>query len=284
VLDHAELVSLSASRRTLLDEIGPTPDLTFIRGHGDLGSELMWEGTRRLLDGRVYREVGLAGMCSSEGETALLCGGGGSNEFMPEALGIAELRFERVIVLPSSFEVEEDRVREALVRSQATVFAREPESFRLISGLCDARLAHDCAFYFDYSPYRERVAEGTLMAMRTDAERLGNGALPDGNDDISRTRATLEEWLDAIAAHERVVTDRAHVMIAAALMGREVEYAPSDYLNLPALAATLPPGVRVGPLKRASLPPRSCADAHWATSTIRRPTITTTRRALPGRR
>ena len=125
---------------------------------------------------------------------ALLCGGGAFcrtyNEFMPEALAIAELRFERVIVLPSSFEVEEDRVRDALMRTGATVFARERESYRRISGLCDARLAHDCAFYFDYSSYAERPAAGTLVSLRTDAERLGDGALPEGNDDISSTCTT----------------------------------------------------------------------------------------------
>lgn len=267
------LGSVAESRRTLLDEIGARPELTFVRGLGNAGDELIWEGTRRLLDGHVYREIDLEELCSAGGGTALLCGAGAFcrtyNEYMPEALAIAELRFERVIVLPSSFEVEEDRVRDALLQSRATVFARERESYLRISGLCDARLAHDCAFYFDYSSYAERPAAGTLHALRTDAERMGDGPLPEGNDDISTTCTTLEEWLEAIARHERVVTDRAHVMLAAALMGREARYAPSNYFKVPALAETLPPGARARPIEFAPRPAGEAPGAPHADTLVR---------------
>ena len=140
------------------------------------------------------------------------------------------------------------------------MFARERESYRRISGLCDARLAHDCAFYFDYSPYAERPAAGTLLSLRTDAERLGGGAMPEGNDDISVTCTTLEQWLETIAPHERVVTDRAHVMIAAALMGRDVQFAPSNYFKVPALAETLPPDAHVRPMESGP-PPAAASEA-----------------------
>ncbi len=164
---------------------------------------------------------------------------------MPAVLGVLERHFDRVIVLPSSFDPAEDRVRAALAASRATVFARERESYRRIAGLCEARLAHDCAFYFDgYESYR-RTGSGTLNAFRTDLEAAGDGALPPGNDDISATAATLHDWLTAIAEHALVRTDRAHVLIAAALMGKRVEYAPGDYFKNDGLAETLPPGVTV---------------------------------------
>ncbi|HWF71746.1 MAG TPA: glycosyltransferase [Solirubrobacteraceae bacterium] len=228
------------SRATLLAEIGAGHDLTFVRGLGNRGDELIWAGTRRLLEEHVFREIGVDELASHEGEVALLAGSGAwcrpYSEFMPRALAIAELRFDRVIVLPSSFDVGEDRVREALARTNATVFAREPRSLQAIAGLCRARAAHDCAFFFDFSRYRTE-GTGTLNAFRTDLEATEGELLMADNDDISVTCTSLEAWLQAIARHALVRTDRAHVMIAGALMGKEVEFAPSSYPKLEPMAA-----------------------------------------------
>jgi GT2 family glycosyltransferase len=192
-----------------------------------------------MLAERIYREIDLDSLCSASGHTIVLAGGGAFSrdyhELMPRALAVAGERFERVIVLPSSFDPGEDVVREALSKTKATVFAREPESYRRIASLCDARLAHDCAFFFDYEPYRQR-GRGTLNAFRTDREGLPGRLLPADNDDISVSADGLDQWLLRIAQHALVRTDRAHVMIAAALLGKQVEYAPSNYHKLEAIA------------------------------------------------
>ena len=128
----------------------------------------------------------------------MLLGGGGAfcrpyHELMPRALAVAEMRFERVLLLPSSFDPSEDAVREALAATGATVFARERESYERIRSLCDARIAHDGAFFFNYDGYR-RVGDGTLQAFRTDREAIGgdNRPLPADNDDISVSAPTLQ--------------------------------------------------------------------------------------------
>lgn len=233
------LGAIEASRDAILREIGDPPDLTFVRGAGNRGDELIWEGTRRLLSSRIYREIDLDELCGASGHTVLLTGGGAFCrpfcELMPRALAVAELRFQRVIVLPSSVDPSEDCVREALARTRATVFARERVSYERIRSLCDARLAHDCAFFFDFTPYR-REGKGVLNAFRTDAEALGSEPLPRDNRDISATAPSLEEWLSTIADHEKVRTDRAHVMIAAALLGKSVEVRPSAYHKVTAIA------------------------------------------------
>jgi GT2 family glycosyltransferase len=260
--------TIAASRRLLLEAIGDEPDLTLVRAGGNLGDELIRAGTHRLLAHLPVREIALDELPAATGHTVMLPGSGAwcrpYHEWTSRALAIAELRFQQVIVLPSSFDPGEDSVRHGLGSTRATVFARESESLARIQPLCDARLAHDCAFFFDFSPYA-RPGAGTLNAFRTDVEALEQ-ELPPGNHDISRGAASLEEWLEAISAHAVVRTDRAHVMIAAALMGKTVQAAASRYHKIPALAATwlhdfpvelIPSGVRTPPPRA---PPRAAPD------------------------
>jgi GT2 family glycosyltransferase len=236
----SHLEHLERSREEILRAIGRHPDLVFVRGVGNWGDELIWAGTRRLLGGLVYREIDIEELSGSTGDTALICGGGAFchpfHEFMPRVLAVAELRFERVIVLPSSFDTSVDAVRAALRGSRALIFAREQESYRRIQPFCDARIAHDCAFFFDFEPYRSGSGKGILNAFRTDGERSGEHPLPPGNDDISLTAGSLEAWLRRIAGHQLIRTDRAHVMIAAAMLGKAVEFESSSYFKVPAIA------------------------------------------------
>jgi hypothetical protein len=153
---------------------------------------------------------------------------------VPQLLEIAEQRFERVIVLPSSFDTSADAVKRVLGQSKALVFAREEASYEQIRTLCRAELAHDTAFFFDFTPYR-RHGQGTLTAFRTDSEARTR-SVPAGNNDISATCDSLDEWLWTIARHELVLTDRAHVMIAAAMLGKEVRYAMSNYHKVRSIA------------------------------------------------
>lgn len=251
------LEHLEQSRVKLLRAIGAPPDLTLIRNHGNLGDELIQAGTRRLLSQVLcsdVREVRIDALAAQRGHTALLAGGGGwcrAFHGLPQWLPEIEARFERVIILPSTFDTAVEEVRRTLGRTRALVFAREEVSFALIRELCQADLAHDGAFYFDYSPYL-REGEGVLTAFRTDEESAFR-AVPPGNRDISATCSCLDEWLWTIARHERILTDRAHVMIAGALLGKRVEYAASNYHKLPALVDHALRHLDVAPISEESL-------------------------------
>lgn len=249
-IDHDEMPSIAESRQILLDAIGDAPDMTFIRTTGNLGDELIWAGTRRLLEGHIHREIAINDVAAARGELAVICGGGAwsrrYNVPLPEALAVAELRFERVIVFPSSFEIAEDRVRAALEATEALVFAREIESYKRIQGFCRARLAHDCAVFADLSGYTA-PGSGELNVFRTDDERSGALDLPLDNDDISLTADSLDAWLRKIESHAVINTDRAHVMIAAAMMGKRVNFGSCSYFKVEALAETLP-GFDVSPI------------------------------------
>jgi exopolysaccharide biosynthesis predicted pyruvyltransferase EpsI len=224
-------------RDVLLRAIGEPEDLTFIRLCGNKGDELIYAGTRQLLARRFYKEVSVRNLDGVLGHTALVAGGGGwcgPYHYMVEYLPAIEAKFERVIIMPSSFDVSVPSVRSTLAASKALVFARERKSFDGICGLCDAKLAYDCAFFFDYRPYL-RPGDGCLVSYRTDKESV-LGVVPENNLDISYSCSSLDDWLWTIARHAVVKTDRAHVMIAGALLGKAVYYWSSSYHKVPSIA------------------------------------------------
>jgi hypothetical protein len=124
---------IERSRQEILQTIGEITDLALVRCPGDMGDELIRAGTRELLKGYAYREVLLDELPGAGGDTALVCGSGGFchsyHAVMPHVLAVAEMRFKRVIVLPSSFDTSVGVVRDALRHTQAVIFAREQESY-----------------------------------------------------------------------------------------------------------------------------------------------------------
>jgi exopolysaccharide biosynthesis predicted pyruvyltransferase EpsI len=194
---------IEKSKAKLLDAMAGSSDITFIRIYGNVGDQLIYAGARRLLSGLQYKETSILNLSGAVGDLALIAGGGawcGPYQDMPKHLPRVEERFRRVIVLPSSFDISVSSVREALEKTRALVFARERVSYEQIRKLCKSDLAHDCAFFFDYSPYL-RAGRGALHAYRTDAEALPR-KLPADNNDISVKCETLDEWLWTISRHE----------------------------------------------------------------------------------
>lgn len=230
---------LDAQRDKILRLVADAPDVAFIRHRGNIGDDLIHAGTRRLLADIPHREVGTWDLQNAHGHTAVITGSGGwcvpFHHQLPQALPLVEERFHRVIILPSTFDLTEPIVRNALQQTKALVFARERESYEQIRHVCNADIGHDCAFFFDFEPYRRR-GSGHLLAYRTDAESA-SATVPAGNNDVSVTCFGLDHWLWTIARHETVETDRAHVMIAAAMLGKRVEYRGTNYHKVPAIAA-----------------------------------------------
>jgi hypothetical protein len=270
---NGDLTSVETSRAEILAAIGDSADVVLIRGPGGIGDELTLAGTRELLSGGRHHEIDVDRLAQARGDTVLL---GGGDSFCRQNLGvtarvlaIAELRFERVIVLPSTFDAGDDRTRSTLAKTRAAVFAREPKSHRLISSLCDARLAHDCAFFFTYEPYR-RLGSGALNAFRTDRAADRDWLLPQDNDDLDVTAGGLAGWLSVIAAHQLVRTDRASVTIAAALLGKDVEFGPSPESGLESLVEY---ALQEFPVRRFVPPPPTPRPAELGPRTRRPETL-----------
>jgi hypothetical protein len=202
-----------------------------------MGDHLIHAGLRQLLRGVDYREIGLSEIDGADGDLAVITGSGawcGPHQHLAPLLPQIEKRFARTIVFPSSFDTSVSTVAKVLERTRAHVFAREFVSYEQIRNLCHADIAHDTAFFFDYAQHR-RPGNGTLVAFRKDGEALTETA-PPGNYDIAAECESLDQFLWTIARHEVVKTDRAHVMIAAALLGKEVYFDACSYHKLTALA------------------------------------------------
>ncbi|HKO99975.1 MAG TPA: glycosyltransferase [Pyrinomonadaceae bacterium] len=230
-------LDLEASRAKLLEPLQDATDITVIRNYGNMGDQLIHAGMRKLLEGVSYREVELLKLDGVTGDLAVITGSGawcGAHRHMPEYLPRIENQFRRVIIFPTTFDTSIPTVLNGLTRTNAFVFAREFGSYDQIRSLCNSEIAHDTAFFFDFRPYY-REGRGTLIAFRTDGEAL-TGEVPPGNNDISMTCESLDEFLWTIARHDTIETDRAHVMIAAALLGKKVRYGRSNYHKVPALA------------------------------------------------
>jgi exopolysaccharide biosynthesis predicted pyruvyltransferase EpsI len=233
----------SAHRDELLTYLGEQHDLHLLTEmRGNTGDQLIWSGTRDLLDsGQVpYSPTTLAevGEAAYPRSTLLIPGSGAFDqrwhEWLPDTVCTAARGFEKIVILPSSFDPTVPVVAKCLARHNVHAFAREERSYRCIEGLTRASLSFDCAVYFhgfeDGGGAAALPAEDgpLLVALREDeGSRLSaQGLRPDPllNRDISLRTTRLAEWLDAVSRAARVVTDRLHVAVAAVLLGRRLMY------------------------------------------------------------
>lgn len=227
---------VNTSRKKLLSSLNGSEDITFIFGPGNIGDHLIWQGAYQLLSDLNYKKVFRSNISKIEGDTAVLTGGGGwcsAFHSWPSYLRMLEERFQRVIVFPSSFDPSLKNVRQTLSQSKALVFARELKSYELIKDLCNAEYAYDTAFFYDFEPFK-KTGEGSLYAYRVDREK-NNYPIPENNNDISIRCKNLNHWLQTIASYETIYTDRAHVTIASAMLGKKVFYRGSNYHKVPGI-------------------------------------------------
>lgn len=146
-------------------------------------------------------------------------------------------RSERILVLPHTFAVPR---RKLGFRKSDILFRRDTSGS--LEFAPQSLFCHDMALSLGRIATR-REGEGTGYFFRRDVERVEGMALPPGNRDISAegTESTpMADFLDAIARFETIHTNRLHVSIAAAMMGRRVHlYANSYFKNRSIYEASL---------------------------------------------
>ena len=211
---------------------------------GNAGDGLIHRGLRRLCAAYGLSVTELYYDQPASGELLLAPGAGNLCEpyhGVVDRIAPYAPYFRTVVVLPASVDLASLAVR-GFVESlpiNAHFFCREAQSFALVRGAVGPErnvwLDHDLAFEANVDPWR-LPGRGTLYAFREDAEASGH-VPPAGNFDVSGLTGEYmtDLLLDVVSAHETVHTDRAHVAIAAAMLGRATHVYPNAYHKVRAL-------------------------------------------------
>ena len=205
---------------------------------GNCGDGLIWLGLRELCREHDLQVVELDERYPAHGEVLLVPAAGnlcGAYHSMTDLLARYLETFREIYILPCSVDVGDPEVERFLRSLPAHVhlFAREKYSYAqarfAIGDASRVHLDHDLAFSLDYARWNA-AGEGTLHAFRGDLESRGN-AIPDDNVDVSTLgSAGHGEVLPRLLQHVAVVhSDRAHVSICAALLGKETHVYPNAY-------------------------------------------------------
>lgn len=225
----------------------------YVANPGNAGDAAIALGTFHLLDrlGIDYRILSSENLPPLEGKTILFSGGGNLVQGLYDDLYNIINRFvdgNRCIVLPHTIFGYEDLI--SRVKSgNLTVFCRDKTSYNVCvmeNGLDSTNifLDDDLAFSINEEflrPYREKAGCGTANCFRTDSEAAGLHPVPKDNRDISFswngalwfdkefTESVVRSLLIYLSAYESVRTDRLHVAILAAMLGRNVFLFPNSY-------------------------------------------------------
>lgn len=164
------------------------------------------------------------------GGTVIYGGGGAWCDYWNEGekyISKLQKRF-KIIVLPSSYE------KHYSYPGNVTFFSRDKHES--LQNMPNSEFCHDMAFYL--GKMEAPKGSGVGYFFRTDVESSNKIEIPSSNRDISLEGHHYSEmypFLKAISEYEVIQTDRLHVAIAGALLGREVHLYPGSYFKIRAI-------------------------------------------------
>ena len=242
----------------LLKSTNPGETIKFVVGpNGNAGDSLIVYGTLLLLDSLGIKANLHIPTDSFDKNDRIFYTGGGN--FVPYYKNCREFflnnqHVRQIVLLPHTIDGQIDLL--AKFGSNVVLFARERVSFRHLTKYMkypeNAYIDHDLAFRVGPTSIQSltggkvetKTGTGTLHAFRKDKETTNNHPIPSDNKDISllvingdreitaqgfirRSRAMLK----AIEPFEEVETDRLHVAIASALLGKNITLHRNSYFK-----------------------------------------------------
>lgn len=193
------------------------PAITFIPAHGNAGDAVITLATPAWIDAQGFADG-----------TVVFKGGGLGHHANLHQLIDALPRDTRLVIAPCAL----DEPAAALLATfpHAHVHCRGKASLAIARrhGL-SCELTQDLALTLDYTPWK-REGSGTLRAFRDDIESATNFRPADNNDlsmhahdvwTFENCETPAHDFIRAIASYETVHTDRLHVGIIAAMLGKE---------------------------------------------------------------
>jgi exopolysaccharide biosynthesis predicted pyruvyltransferase EpsI len=219
--------------RTIKDICGDK-QVSYIANPGNWGDALIRHGTKVFLKqtGIKYHELIVnetAEILNEEKPEGLILLYGGSGAWCElwnhayEIINKLRDNFERVIVLPSTFEV-------SYSIPNTTFFCRD--IYESKNNMPKALFCHDMAFYIGKLTVPK--GSGTGHFFRIEDESSQKIDLPANNFDISLRGNHLSDiglFFEYIAKYETIRTDRLHVAIASCLLGKELYFYPGSYFK-----------------------------------------------------
>ena len=234
-------------------------DVVYITNPGNAGDNLIGQGTLQLMD-----TVGVRyqfGHCNSvyRNKTLLYAGGG---NFVPMYTHFKHflannVASNQIVLLPHTIYGNESIIKS--LPDSVVIVCREPVSYahvhKLITNKRNVLLAHDMAFHVNLEklevvpiPPREEAEDRckTLHAYRLDVEYNPSINPPkdnidvsnlfcSGTDSIALLESVSKDLLDFVNMYDVVETNRLHVAIGAALLGKRVRFHNNSYYKCRAI-------------------------------------------------
>lgn len=208
--------------------------LDFYPSPGNWGDSLINAGTRQLFTDHDIAtrelsrfEIENIDRTESAKNLAVVGGGGGWNRNWDSTVSfVAKLStmYNLVVVLPSSYDLN---LVSHLNRSNIYLYTRSDDSLNEVDNFC-----HDMAFYCRLPEPKEPEIQYPLIAFRRDKERSVRALNPDRNWDVSLLGTAKTSYLEFMGLIDRfpaITTDRLHVAIAGAMLGKQVELLDGNY-------------------------------------------------------
>jgi len=209
--------------------------IDFFRFPGNYGDSLIWHGTKRLLLSLNISECCVDISSPKYNDVLFIDGGGNLVDYYSDVRDFLIKKptlYSEIVILPHTIFGEKQIEILNNLSSKLTVFCREKISAKFLGDKLThgkVYLWHDCAFYNEFSQIL--VGNGVLNAFRSDNESILN-ALPESNNDLSHNgyaTKPLDELIGILQKYAQVNTDRLHIAIGSALLGKQVKLFPNSY-------------------------------------------------------
>ncbi len=222
--------------------------VTYIPNHGNAGDALIAAATYQLFEKHHINYI----TKFSDAEIETIEGGivfyGGGGNLVPhyhrgeECITKALPRCDQLVILPHTIQGHYRFLHH--LPSKVTIFCRDLNSYHYVKSIYSepeqVYLCDDLAFHFDYQPYQNQ-GKGIANMFRLDVEKTSI-TIPADNIDLSsaikippmdsietRYKFLADAFVKYIAQYEVVNTNRLHIAIAAAHLGKKVTLHANSY-------------------------------------------------------
>ena len=209
----------------------------FYRFPGNYGDSLIWHGTKHLFSDLNIEIRAVDVSFPVYNKILVIDGGGNFNDYYSDVRNFLIKKanlYEEIIILPHTIFGKRQVHLLNNLKNKVTVFCRERLSADFISKNTEnlsVYLSVDCAFYNNFKSKKE--GEGILNVFRTDRESILS-KIPELNNDLSYSgyaQKPIDELIDHLDEYEEIRTDRLHIAIASAILGKKVKLHSNSYFK-----------------------------------------------------